>query len=244
MRTRPQPEPLRYEVKIPCKPQYLPQLQAWIRLHPAHWRVAYPPRQVNNIYFDTADCQSLNENLSGAGTRGKLRLRWYGPCLDMVTGARLELKCREGAVGWKEVWPLDVVLDLVHLSWSEVCQALREATGVHRLHLPGLWLAQSINPVLINHYQRAYYVAACQEVRLTIDTRLRAYNQRFSNRPNLRRPAPIVDCVVVELKAPANRHSYRRLAEALDHFPLRPDRHSKYVRGMLAAPDFDGVDLL
>lgn len=211
-----------------------------MRLHPAHWRVAYPPRRVNNVYFDTADCQSLNENLGGAGTRAKLRLRWYGDCLDVVAGARLELKYKEGAVGWKQVWPLDATFDLAHQSWPEVYRTLREAVDVRA----GPWLAQLAYPVLINHYRRAYYVTTDQQVRLTVDTRLRAYNQRFSDRPNLRRPAAIADRVVVELKAPADRLLYQRLAEALDHFPLRPDRYSKYVQGMLAAPDFDGVDLL
>jgi hypothetical protein len=234
------PEPPRYEVKIPCQPQYLPQIQAWIRLHPAHWRVTYPPRQVNNIYFDTPDCQSLNEHLGGTSSRGKLRLRWYGPRLDTVVEARLERKCREGAVGWKDAWPLDVVLHLTHLSWLEICQALRQAIGGQA----DLWLAHLAWPALINHYQRAYYAAADQEVRLTVDTELCAYNQRFSDRPNLCRPAPIADRVIVELKAATSRQAYQRLAEALDHFPLRPDHHSKYVRGMLAAPDFDGVDLL
>lgn len=236
----PHAEPPRYEVKIPCEPQYLPQVQAWMRLHPGHWRVAYPPRQVNNIYFDTADCQSLNENLGGVGVRGKLRLRWYGPKLNTVTGGRLELKYKEGAVGWKEVWPLDLTLDLAHMSWSDVCQRLREAADVR----PSLWLTQLAYPVLLNHYQRAYYVTPNQVIRLTIDTRLRAYNQRLSGHPNLRRPAPTVDCVVVELKASVDQPSYERLAEAMGHFPFRPDRHSKYVQGMLAAPDFDGVDLL
>jgi hypothetical protein len=207
----------RYEVKMPCEPHRLPQVQAWVRLHPAHWRIAYPPRQVNNIYFDTADCQGLNDNLGGTGTRGK-----------------------EGTVGWKGVRPIHVTLDLAHQSWPEACRSIREAADTRA----SLWLAQFAHPVLINHYQRAYYVTADQTVRLTIDTELRAYDQRFSDWPNLRRPAVIADHVVIELKAPADRLSYQRLAEALDRFPLRPDRHSKYVQGMLAAPDFDGVDLL
>jgi hypothetical protein len=229
----------RYEVKIPCDSHCLPQVQAWVRLHPAHWRVAYPPRQVNNIYFDTADCQGLNDNLGGTGTRGKLRLRWYGPCLDTVAGANLELKYKEGTVGWKGVRPIHVTLNLTHQSWPEACRSIRQAADARA----GLWLTQFAHPVLINHYQRAYYVTADQTVRLTIDTEPCAYGQRFSNWPNLRRPAVIADHVVIELKAPADRLSYQRLAEALDRFPLRPDRHSKYVQGMLAAPDFDGVDL-
>ena len=233
-------EPRRYEIKVPCRSQYLPQVEAWIRLHPAFWQVAYPPRQVNNIYFDTADCQSLNENLNGVGFRGKLRLRWYGPTLNMVTGARLELKYREGTVGWKKIWPLDVALNLDQLDWHEACRKIRDVVNIQA----GLSLAHRAHPVLINHYQRAYYVSSDQMVRLTIDSRLHAYNQRFSHRPNLRRPAPIADRIIVELKASADRLPCERLADTLAHLPIRPDRHSKYVLGMLASPDFDGADLL
>ncbi len=234
-------EPPRYEIKIPCALHLLPQVQAWVRLHLAHWRIAHPPRQVNNIYFDTADCRMLNENLSGVGERGKLRLRWYGPDLQTVVGARLELKYREGTVGWKDVRPLDVTLDLSRLSWPEIyrtlCEVLCEAADTRF----ALLLAQFSYPVLINCYQRAYYVTADQAVRLTLDTGLRAYDQRYSHRPNLSRVAPMTEHVVVELKAAADRASYARLAEAVARFPLRPDRHSKYVHGMVAAPDYEGV---
>ena len=222
----------RYEIKIPCEPFLLPQVQAWVRLHPAHWRVAYPPRQVNNIYFDSADFQTLNENLAGEGERGKLRLRWYGPALKTVSGAHWEVKYKEGLVGWKRVSPCGATLDLARLSWAEGLRALRDA-GDARVRL---WLAQLAYPALVNCYQRAYYVTSDGSVRLTFDTALRAYDQRFADRPNLRRPAPIADRAVIELKADADCQP--QLAEALAQFPLRPDRHSKYVAGLLAGTDW------
>ena len=83
-----------------------------------------------------------------------------------------------------------------------------------------------------------------QLVRLTIDSEVQAYNQRLSSRPNLNRPGPTHERLVVELKAPASDEAHERLAEVLAGFPIRPDRHSKYVQGVLAGPDFDGVDLL
>lgn len=224
-------ESLRYEIKIPCEPRLLPQITTWVHLHPAHWRVSYPPRQVNNIYFDSADFQSLNDNLDGDGGRGKLRLRWYGPAVDTVAGAHWELKVKEGTTGWKVSSALDATLDLTRLSWTEVRRVLREASDARA----GLWLAQLASPVLINRYQRAYYVTSDRAVRLTLDTDLRAYDQRFTDRPNLRRPAPITDYIVIELKATVDCQP--QLSEALASFPAHPDRHSKYVQGMLAAPD-------
>ncbi|NLE44470.1 MAG: VTC domain-containing protein [Chloroflexi bacterium] len=230
----------RYEVKMPCPLHYLHGVSAWVRLDSAHWYAPYPQRQINNIYFDTPDCQNLNENLAGSSDRSKLRLRWYGSSLNTISRARLELKYREGAVIWKAIWPLDVTADLSGLSWSAVCRLLREAADVDAR----LLLNQPVFPALINSYRRRYYVTRDRTVRLTIDTDIKAYYQRSTNRPNLRRPVYVADHAVVELKAATDNLSYERLAEVIGRFPLRPDRHSKYAQGMLAAPDFEGVELL
>ncbi len=72
---------------------------------------------------------------------------------------------------------------------------------------------------------------------------------KISNRnsPALRvqqgvRSQPVTDRVIIELKAERQHHA--RLTHILAHFPVRADRHSKYVQGMIAAPDFDGIELL
>jgi len=228
----------RYEIKISCKSHQLPQVNAWVRLHPAHWRVAYPSRQVNNVYFETPDYASLNDNLAGIGKRRKLRLRWYGPALETITGAHLELKCRQGQVGWKENWSLERLRLDLQQPWSDLLGVIKDAADAQA----NLWLAQFACPALLNHYQRDYYVTPDQAVRLTVDTRLGASNPRFSAQPSFRRPAPLAERVVIELKT--DRQHYQRLVHILAHFPIRADRHSKYVQGMIAAPDFDGIELL
>jgi len=228
----------RYEIKISARPHQLAQVNAWVRLHPVHWRVAYPPRQVNNVYFETLDYASLNDSLAGVGQRRKLRLRWYGPTLETIREARLELKCKQGQVGWKETWPLEhLSLDL-HQPWSYLLRAIKDAASAQA----NLWLDQFTCPALLNHYQRDYYVTPDQALRLTVDSRLRAYDQRFTALPNYRRPAPLAERVVIELKT--ERQHYQRLVHVLAHFPIRVDRHSKYVQGMIAAPDFEGIELL
>jgi hypothetical protein len=231
-------EPVRYELKIRCPSLYRPQIEAWVRTHWAHWRVRYPPRQVNNIYFDTLDSQNVEDNLDGVGERRKLRLRWYGPSLERVTDARLERKCREGAVGWKEIWPVEVDLDLTRQAWPEICARLRVAVDPRM----AIYFTAAAAPTLINCYHRAYYATPDEAVRLTIDSDLRAYDQRFSARPNLSRAVRMPDWVIVELKAAAEY--LPRLADILADFPFRPDRCSKYVSGVVSALDPDGVWLL
>ncbi len=225
---------VRYEVKIPYALHYLPQLHAWLKLQAAHWRVAYPPRQVNNIYFDTEACDTLRDNLRGVGVRRKLRLRWYGPDLFCITASRLELKAREGDVGWKVVHPLyEVTLELRRLAWAEIIRAVRRADSV-----ADLWLSYAPRPTLINSYRRAYYVTVDSTVRLTVDEALRAYDQRWTSRPNLRHPVPLAPIGVVEFKAAPR--DYPHLLRVVNAFPLRPSRHSKYVRGLLALADLGG----
>jgi hypothetical protein len=219
----------RYEVKIPLPPAVLPALRMDLRLHPAHWRRAYPPRQVNNVYFDTPDYRNLSANVAGHTERAKLRLRWYGPNPHRIAAANLELKRKAGRVGWKEICAADVRFNLERGSWPELYRALRAGVA------PGgqVWLDRLEIPALINHYRRSYFVTPDGAVRLTLDTDLRAYAQLRAFTPNLTSPSPIAETVVLELKAPVAEAA--RISQILGSFSARVDRFSKYVQGMLAA---------
>jgi len=221
---------LRYEVKIPLPAYWQAEVETWVRLHPAQWRVTYPPRQVNNVYFDTAYYEGLNANLSGVGERDKLRLRWYGTDAVHIAGGNLECKRKRGMVGWKEIGAVTGIFDLEAVTWPAFMHALRAA--VTPAMLP--WLDVFAIPTLINHYWRVYYATPDGTLRLTIDTALCAYDQRATVRPNLTRPAFVGAPLVVELKAPPDDADYRRLSEALAGFPAPVDRFSKYVQGMMA----------
>ncbi len=221
--------PPRYEVKIPLPAHWLADVQTWVRLHPAQWRVTYPPRQVNNIYFDTARYDGLNANLSGVGERDKLRLRWYGIDVTHVAGANLERKHKQGMVGWKVVSPAEGVFDLAGTTWRSLTRDLQAAV----MPAARQWLELFALPTLINHYWREYYATPDDAVRLTIDTALRACDQRAVACPNLTQQAHVDAPLVVELKASADDDDFRRLSEALARFPAPVDRFSKYVQGMM-----------
>ncbi|MGC9348647.1 MAG: VTC domain-containing protein [Anaerolineae bacterium] len=224
--------PHRLEVKVALEPRHLADIEAWVRVHPAHWRVAYPSRQVNNIYFDTLTYMGLNDNLSGVADRAKVRLRWYGKDVTRVANGILEVKRKAGHAGWKELHAVSADLDLAS-SWRDLTRALR-------LGISGAaccWLDRCPMPVLINHYRRSYYETPDGVLRLTIDADLQAYDQRSLTHPNLLRAAHLDPYVVIELKASVDPGAARRLADALAHFPVGADRFSKYVQGVLAAPD-------
>ena len=224
----------RVEIKIPVPVALLPDVLAWVRLHPAHWRKAYPRRQVNNVYFDSPTLGGLNANLGGIGERAKLRLRWYGAEMRRVLDGQLELKRKCGTTGWKEIAHLHTPLDLAGRHWAEVLSELR-------CKLPdraARWLDCSPLPVLINSYQREYFVTPDGHLRLTVDDALEAYDQRASVVPNLWSSLETGNDVVVELKAPIDTVTLRRLNDALSCFPISASRFSKYVNGVLASAGF------
>ncbi len=221
---------LRYEIKFVCDPHRLSQARSWIRLHPAGFVVAYPPRRVNNLYLDTPHLSSLNANLAGLPARQKLRLRWYGEDMTDIQPF-LELKGKHNLLGGKRRCLLPCKLDLT-LTWTEILRIIRAGTGCCPKDLAHI--LQTVNqPTLLNHYQREYYVTPDRVIRITLDFAQAAYDQRFSPRPNLHVRLPITDSVVIEIKAA--QEETERLQEIAVQFPVLRSRNSKYVRGLMAA---------
>jgi hypothetical protein len=219
---------LRYEIKLVCQRHRLGQARAWFRLHPAGFVVAYPQRRVNNLYLDTPHLSSLQDNLGGISARQKLRLRWYGESTRHIR-AYLELKRKQNMLGYKRRAMLACDLDLA-LPWRDILEAIRANSDPDWLPL----LQTACQPVLINHYEREYYVTLDGAVRITLDRDQVAYGQRLSLRPNLQARLHIADTVVIEVKAP--REQAERLQDIVSRFPVPRSRSSKYVLGALAAP--------
>ncbi len=214
-----------------CDRSMLPQARSWVRMHPAGFGVAYPPRRVNSLYLDTPHLSSLDDNLKGLSLRQKLRLRWYG---DEVAGIQpyLELKQKQNLLGRKERHLLPCQLDLT-LPWREILQVIQAETGFLGKN-PVSNLLQTVHqPTLLNHYQREYYVTMDGAIRVTLDFDQAAYDQRLGLRPNLRVRLPIEDTVVIEVKA--DQEHAEQLQEVVGRFPQRRCRNSKYVGGLLTA---------
>jgi len=218
--------PTRYEVKMTCNEVYLPDVRAWLRLHREGFSQSYPPRRVNNLYFDTQEFDCLYDNLNGTGRRAKLRLRWYGESLQ-VHGI-LELKGKIAQQGWKLV-SAPVSLDLTAGAWTELLPQLRAQTEGRF----DVWLGALVRPVLINHYWREYYESGDHEVRVTVDRDQATYDQLCYPHPNVSAPSQDKHEIVVEVKADGRLS--RRISDLLSTFPLRTGRNSKFVTGVLEA---------
>jgi hypothetical protein len=218
----------RYEIKLVCPGTYASQVRALVRLHPEGFRVTYPARWVNSVYFDSFDVEGVLDNLDGASERDKLRWRWYGPRgAWLIEHSHLELKRKRGMAGFKDLCPIDAPFDPRQETWTEALSFLRYHADNHFR----VWLSQISCATIITRYEREYYASPDEEIRLTLDTQLSTFDQRFSRRPNLRYPTPLPDTMVIELKADAS--AAERLSDVLKALPFRPARNSKYVNSFL-----------
>jgi hypothetical protein len=222
------PDGTRIELKFVVPALALPRVRAWTRLHRAGFHTAYPPRTVNNVYFDTRDLASVRANLDGIAQRGKLRLRWYGQS-DVIDGGVLELKCKQGSAGWKRTHKVTEVIDLTTRRWPAIVETLR-ADAPRRFSLA---LETACHPAILNRYRREYLISSDGRVRITLDRPQTVYTQWHASRPNLTRAAQPEDVLVLEIKAHSDQSD--RLSAVVDDLPGIVARHSKYVQGVHAA---------
>ena len=220
---------LRYELKMVTEDAVRLQVNSWLRVHPWAFHGTYPSRQVNNIYFDTPGLDSYNDHIEGSGLRRKLRYRWYGTDLRHACG-QVEVKNKKNNLGWKIVQKVDQPLDLVEMNWNDVSQALRQnSDGVVRE------LLEVSRPIIINTYDRDYFVSADGLVRSTIDYNLCGYEQWLNARPNLNFKVPYRKLTILEFKS--DSQNGKVLAEGFARFPIRLAPYSKYLGVMNALVD-------
>lgn len=204
--------------------------RSWLRVHPEGFRIANPPRQVNNLYLDTADLQSYLENRSGVSDRMKIRLRWYGqPEQNLIVNPVLEIKIKHNLLGdkWRQELPCE--LDF-NQSFRSILKVVQNGTAERWRAL----LHSFVQPTIINSYWREYYVSPDGALRATLDYGQNSYNQRFSVRPNLTRASPQETIFLIEVKAQPQYQE--RLEQAMSFFPIQRSRNSKYINGLSGGP--------
>jgi hypothetical protein len=215
---------LRYEIKMVFDALRLDEVRSWVLAHSDSFRVAYLPRQVNNIYFDTVNRNLMMDHLNGVANRSKIRFRWYGESWQ-GNGGQLEIKKKAGRLGYKITRSVGTDIDIRQMTWREIFNILIKEYPDEFSMLFG-----ALSPTIINQYQREYYLSMDGVIRLTLDYHMRAYGQSFGFKPNINFPQPIKNDVIIEMKAPKN--AYKRMANALAEFPLRSSQNSKYLNAI------------
>lgn len=218
---------LRFERKFLVETLSASEMVSLVRLHPALFLETYPPRWINNLYLDSAERASFDDNVAGIADRVKVRIRWYGDLFGALPRPVLERKHKHGLLGGKEAYPLPPFtmapgfdrdrLARV-LAGADLPPAVREALA-------------TLEPHLLNRYRRRYYRSADGRIRLTLDDRREVRragprNNAFVTRREDRRS------VILELKY-APEDDARAVAIA-NRFPFRLTKSSKYVDGLAA----------
>lgn len=219
-----QPE-FRYERKFPVKRGLLSELamNSVIKTSPAFFSEIYHKRQVNSVYLDTSSFDLYRENVVGQSRRFKFRIRWYGDNIDFASKPKLEVKVKYGLTGDKWVYSLPD-FEVNKLNGSSILELAAE-TGVPELLVEQIHF---LSPVLLNTYERRYYLSVDKKFRLTWDQGMTFFRYvplqgRFLGTKDERTD------YVIELKyKPEHDAEASRIAT---QFPFRVDKFSKYVTG-------------
>jgi VTC domain len=216
----------RYERKFRILELSRSQVEAIVRVNSAHFSEIFESRWINNVYLDTWSMSSYHENLMGCShDRIKYRIRWYGELLGSVAKPVLELKIKHGEVNRKVSYPLAPIAIPKVLSSSQIRDLLANCEAPASLRGELL----KLKPILVNRYQRNYFLSEDRQFRLTIDSDIEFYDASRDG-CSMRFHQADRAAVVLELKYPveaapqANRISQQ--------FPFRMTRSSKYISGV------------
>ena len=207
---------MRFERKYRISHLTVPEVKQVIMMHPASFRIHYPDRHIHNIYFDTPDLHTLLHNAYGSPQREKYRLRWYGDNIYQINKPRFEIKKKQGETGFKEIH------EMQDGSLSGIRAYL---DSIHQLQLP---LAYALNPVLLNSYERSYYISFDGKFRLTIDRVVKYYE--WNNGAQFRSFTHRDNAIVVELKYDLEQE--KGIDKIIRYLPFRQTKNSKYVQGL------------
>ncbi|MBN1956459.1 MAG: polyphosphate polymerase domain-containing protein [Anaerolineae bacterium] len=215
----------RYERKFLVDQLDAHQVRMLVKLHPALFVQPYPPRFVNNVYFDSPGLDFYHDNVRGVSDRIKVRVRWYGDLLGAIKQPTLEFKVKRGLVGAKEQYPLAPFQLAPGVSNGRLQGLLRESP------LPGWAVAclHNLSAVLVNRYERWYFATRDGAYRVTVDTGLTFYRVGQLRSSLAHRQVDPVH-VIVELKYGAAHE--KGAGRVSGYFPFRVTKSSKYVQGI------------
>ena len=188
------------------------------------FRMQYPSRRVNSLYFDSPDLISYRDSIEGGSGRIKKRLRWYGN-LNLQTEATLEFKIKYNNQSWKKLWVKAFQINPQQNSWNKFYKSYPNAFPLNEI-------LKKYYPTSIVSYDRNYLISFDNKIRVTIDQNLKFYSQRVSSKPNITWSNPTKSIVVIEVKTDLSNES--SLQKFFKEIPFCPSRYSKYCESIKA----------
>ena len=190
---------------------------------------AYPSRSINSLYFDTADFQSVRDNLAGISIRHKVRLRWYDENESTkFKPAILEIKKRNGRLGSKSNYDIPNITQNDILTKTANTVSSHIFNYVHKNYEYDQLLNDHYIPTLFVNYQREYYETS-RGLRITIDKNINFRNITF-NQPIKHYNEISYNEYIMELKFPIEMKD--EVSNLIRDLNITPKRNSKYLLGM------------
>ncbi|MEN6341935.1 MAG: VTC domain-containing protein [Methanospirillum sp.] len=210
----------RYERKYPQEIYSLAEVELLVRLHPALFIEAHPPRWVNSLYFDTPTLGGLADSVDGQRDRVKVRIRWYGEMKRRIKSPAIEFKRKRGRLGSKDRY------DLAPIDFKNgIAPSQENLEGRPPLPDDIQSALRLLVPVSLVRYRRLYYLSADRRFRLTVDADLSFYRVLPGSRRLVRLPDTFRGTVVEVKYGSDDDEAARPVLEAL---PFRWSRFSKY----------------
>ena len=230
MNSRAIPDNARLEIKYVAPEIEYHRLLHWVKHDLQGFMIHYPDRIINNIYMESQNYDSFWETLSGFSFRTKIRYRWYGETLSPKEGS-LEFKNKDNHYTWKDHFKISKNLFYPNAPWKKFLRDLANSLPYDAK----CRLRENPIPILVNRYTRNYFINRDQTIRITLDTGLKVFDQRYNPLPNFSRKAILPHNVILEVKF---AEKYRtRVSQVLENIPISLSRHSKYVFGVRGIRD-------
>lgn len=194
---------------------------------PLGFHSPYPNRQINSLYYDSNDFRALEDSLSGASIRKKVRFRWYGKT-ECSSNPTLEFKCKQGHLSWKILHKTKYFIDFNATTWNDAYLDEKEKTiaDVNKT-LP----LSNARPTSLVSYSRRYFESADRRLRITLDNDLTFRDQTMFPSPNIHFSRQLPEKLVLEIKVAENDSTL--LQELYKTLPFVPRRFSKYCESLL-----------
>lgn len=213
---KPQNNLYRYERKYLLKKINLNKFLA--ELFKNNYYKIYKKRFINNIYYDTYNYDLLNHNIEGLSERKKIRVRWYGQTFGL-SKKTIELKIKSEFLNTKKTLSIG---KFKFNSFNEIKKFNDYVIDNLLVKKNFEFYNEIINkiPVILNRYQRSYYLSPDKNIRVTIDSDLNFYSP-------ITKIKSFEKNIVVEIK-------YKNDQNFSNNFNnLTLTRYSKYAQGLL-----------
>lgn len=187
------------------------------------FKISYPKRKINSIYFDTYKYSFFKDNVEGVKNRIKPRIRWYenlNSSSKNINKIILEIKKKEGFVGKKEFYDLNL-----KIKTDEIYKTINNFNLLKKI---SAIVGKNVFPILQTSYLREYYLSRNNKFRSTIDTNLYVNNIKSQN--NFQVP---MGKEIMEIKYNINNDKDFRDTIVKKNFNFRFQKFSKYVTGLL-----------